>query len=70
MRLPSSAEDLEERNEGFCPQVWFARLNDAERRAFLEAFEADDAERRRPEALESGCLACSRARIDPAQGVR
>ena len=57
MRLPSSAEELEERKEGICPQVWFARLNDAERSAFLEAFEAGEEKRSRDEALMSALLA-------------
>ena len=57
LRLPSSAEELGERKKGICPQVWIARLNDAERRAFLEAFEADEEKRSRDEALMSALLA-------------
>ena len=54
LRLPSSAEKLEERK---AQQTELTRLNDAERRAFLEASEADDAKRSRGEALMSALLA-------------
>ena len=54
LRLPSSAEELEERK---AQQTELTRLNDAERRAFLEAFEADDEKRSRDEALMSALLA-------------